>query len=79
MSPQFQKIHIPPLVLSIRTDFHDTSASKVFECLVSDRHGQFIECSGVLPTTQFGYRQGLGTCNDFLCVLKAKCVGEWAL
>ena len=35
--------------------------SKVFERLVSVRLGRFMECSGVLPTTQFAYRKGLGT------------------
>ena len=37
--------------------------SKVFERRVSVRLGRFIECSGVLPTTQFAYRKGLGTCD----------------
>ena len=40
-----------------------TSAlSKVFERQVSVRLGRFMERSGVLPTTQFAYRKGLGTC-----------------
>ena len=31
--------------------------------------------SGVLPTTQFVYRKGLGTCDALLCVAyTAKCV-----
>ena len=30
--------------------------------------GQFIEHSGVLPTTHFAYRKGLGTCDALLCV-----------
>ena len=34
--------------------------SKVFELLVSVRLGRFLEPSGVLPTTQFAYRKGLG-------------------
>ena len=42
--------------------------SKVFERLVSVRFGQFMECSGVLPTTKFAYRKGLGTCDALLCV-----------
>ena len=29
---------------------------------------RFIECSGVLPTTQFAYWKGLSTCNALLCV-----------
>ena len=28
-----------------------------------------MEHSGVLPTTQFAYRKGLGTCDALLCVL----------
>ena len=28
-----------------------------------------MECSGVLPTTQFAYRKGLSTCDALLCVL----------
>ena len=42
--------------------------SKVFECLVLVCLGQFMERSGVLPTTQFAYRKGLGTCDALLCV-----------
>ena len=41
---------------------------KVFERLVSIRLGRFMERSGVLPTTQFAYRKGLGTCDELLCV-----------
>ena len=42
--------------------------SKVFERLVSVCLGRFTERSGVLPTTQFAYRKGLGTCDALLCV-----------
>ena len=42
--------------------------SKVFDRLVSVRLGRFMECSGVLPTTLFAYRKGLGTCDALLCV-----------
>ena len=42
--------------------------SKVFERLMSVRLGRFMERSGVLPTTQFDYRKGLGTCDALLCV-----------
>ena len=42
--------------------------SKVFEHLVSVRLGRFMECSGVLSTTQFAYRTGLGTCDALMCV-----------
>ena len=30
--------------------------------------GQFIERIGVLPTKQFAYWKGLGTCDALLCV-----------
>ena len=46
----------------------DQVLSKVFERLVSVRLGRFMERSGVLPTTQFAYRKGLGTCDALLCV-----------
>ena len=42
--------------------------SKVFKCLVSVHLGRFMERSGVLPTTQFACRKGLGTCDALLCV-----------
>ena len=42
--------------------------SKVFEHLVSVRLGRFMEHCGVLPTTKFAYRKGLGTCDALLCV-----------
>ena len=42
--------------------------SKVFEHLVSVRLGQFMERISVLPTTQFAYQKGLGTCDALLCV-----------
>ena len=35
---------------------------------MSVRLGRFMELSGVLPTTQFAYRKGLGTCDALLCV-----------
>ena len=41
--------------------------SKVFERLVSVRLGRFMECCGVLPTTQFAFRKSLGTCDALLC------------
>ena len=40
----------------------------MFERLVLVRPGLFMERSGVLPTTQFAYRKGLGTCDALLCV-----------
>ena len=46
---------------------------------MSVRLGPFIERSGVLSTTQFAYRKGLGTCDALLCVpYTAECIGEWA-
>ena len=42
--------------------------SKVFERLESVRLGRFIKRSGVLPTTQFAYRKGLGIYDALLCV-----------
>ena len=41
--------------------------SKVFQCLGSVDLEQFMECNGVLPTTQFAHRKGLGTCDAHLC------------
>ena len=42
--------------------------SNVFESPVSVRLGCFMEGRGVLPTTKFAYRKGLGTCDSLLCV-----------
>ena len=42
--------------------------SKVFERLVSVLLGLFMKRSGVLPTTQFAYRKGVGTCDTLLCM-----------
>ena len=36
--------------------------------MVSVRLRRFLERSGVLPTTQFTYLKGLGTCDALLCV-----------
>ena len=30
--------------------------------------GRYMECRGVLPTTQFAHRKGHGTCDALLCV-----------
>ena len=35
---------------------------------MSVRLGRFMECNGLLRTTQFAYRKGLGTCDALLCV-----------
>ena len=42
--------------------------SKVFERLLTVHLEQFMEHCGVLPTTQFAYQKGLGTCDALLCV-----------
>ena len=38
---------------------------------MSVRLWRFMECSGVLPTTQFAYKKGIGTCDALLCVARA--------
>ena len=35
---------------------------------MSVRLGRFMERNSVLPTTQFAYRKGMGTCDALLCV-----------
>ena len=40
----------------------------LFECLGSVRLRRFMEHCGVLPTTQFAYWKGLGTCDALLCM-----------
>ena len=45
------------------TDYITSVLSKMFERLVYVRLGRYLERSGVLPTTQFAYRKGLGTCK----------------
>ena len=52
----YRPITLPPIL------------SKVLESFVSVRLGRFMECRGVLPTTQFAHRKGLGTCDAILCV-----------
>ena len=42
--------------------------SKLFERLVLVCFGRFMERCGVLKTTQFAYRIGLGTCDALQCV-----------
>ena len=42
--------------------------SKMVERLVIVRLKRFMERSGVLPTTLFDYRKGLGTCHALLCM-----------
>ena len=52
--------------------------SKVFECQVSVHLGQFMERSGVLPTTQFAYRKGLGPVMHF-CLCPILCRVHWRM
>ena len=40
----------------------------MYERLVAVRLGRFMENCGVLLTTQFAYRKGLGACDALLCV-----------
>ena len=62
MSPQFQKVHRPLWPIT------DQFLAKVFGRLVAVRLGRFMEHCGVLPTAQFAYRKGSGTCDALLCV-----------
>ena len=66
MSPQFPKVQRP--LTNSRSISITSVLSKVFERLVSVRLGRFMVRSGVLPTTQFAYRKGLGNCDALLCV-----------
>ena len=45
--------------------------SKVFDGLVPSLPWMIHECSGVLQTSQFAYRKGLGTCDAPLCMSHA--------
>ena len=56
----------PSSVASYRPISITSALSKVFERLVSVRLGRFREWSGVLPTTQFAYGKGLGSCDALL-------------
>ena len=59
----------PPVLLccQLHSVYITSVFSKVFERLMWARLSRFMECSGVLPTTQFAYRKGLGTCDAYLC------------
>ena len=58
----------PSSVANYRPISKTSVLSKVFERLVSVRLGRFMERSGVLPTSQFAHRKGLGTCDALLCL-----------
>ena len=55
-------------VLNYRPISITSVLSKVFEHMLSVRLEQFMERNGMLPTTQFAYRKGLGNCDALLCV-----------
>ena len=55
-------------VANYRPIFITSVLSKLFERLVSVRLGRFMERSGVLPSTQFAYRKGPGTCDTLMCM-----------
>ena len=55
-------------LLLIWWTFESSPYRVAWQRLVSVRLGRFIERSGVLPTTKFAYRKGLGTCDALLCV-----------
>ena len=55
-------------VANYRPIYITSVLSKVFERPVSVHLGQFMECSFVLPTTQFAYRKDLGTCDALFCM-----------
>ena len=38
-----------------------------------------MELNGVLPTTQFAYRKGLGTCDALLCITGLHCKVNWRM
>ena len=68
MSPQFQRVDLPPQHPIIEEIHQHLLLAKGFERLVLVRLGRFMEGRGVLPTTQFAYRKGLGICHNFLFV-----------
>ena len=69
MSPLFQMVaRVTSSVTNYLPIFITSVLSKVFKRLVSVRLGRFMKRSDVLPTNQFAYRNGLGTCDALLCV-----------
>ena len=65
-SPQFQKVHCPLLPITNQFPQHQycQRCLSVWWQFVSDD----LWNTGVLPTTQFAYWKGLGTCDALLCV-----------
>ena len=68
MSLQFRKVHRPILLPNTHQISITSVLSKLSERLLSVRLGRFMECSGVLPTTQIAYWKGLGTYDALLCM-----------
>ena len=66
MSPQFPQGPPSSSVANYRPISMTSVLSKVFECPVPVRLGRFMERSGVLPSSQYSYRKGLGTCDPLL-------------
>ena len=79
--PKIAKVSPSSSVKNYQTISITSVSSKVFErlVLVSDRLGQFVERSGLLPTTQFAYPKGLGTCDPLLCVSHTLQSGQEAI
>ena len=50
--------------------------SKVFERLIGLHFSRFLERSGILPSHQYSYRKGLGTCDALLDIV---CAGQLEL
>ena len=63
-------------VANFRPISKTSELSKVFERLVSVRLGRFMECSGVLTTTQFAYRRVLVPVMHF-CACPIYCKVHW--
>ena len=55
-------------IANYRQIFITPVLSTVFERLESVRLGRFMERSSALTTTTFASRNGLGTCDAYLCV-----------
>ena len=72
MSPLFHRVHRPPLLKNYRPISITSVLSKPLRCFsawcrfASDDLWNAVH--GVLPTTKFAYRKGLGTCDALLCV-----------
>ena len=54
------------LGISARLNVLNQYVLRISFSVVLVRLGRFMECNGVLPTTQAAYRKGLGTCDAHL-------------